>query len=111
MRRTLIWASRLALAGVLGFASVAKLRSPREFADAIEAYELVSPWAGAVVAVFLPWFEIAVALALFVPRVRLGATCSALGARNRVRPWGLGFIEVSSARPHRAGSSTRLPCG
>lgn len=70
---------RAALALVLAYAGSLKIASPDHFAESIERYDLIPPLAAAVVATYLPWLEIVVGIALFVPRVRPGAAAAAFG--------------------------------
>lgn len=51
--------ARLAVGGVLVYASIAKLSAPtEEFAYAIESYKLLSPGLSLVAAHFMQWFEL-----------------------------------------------------
>lgn len=80
--RAISIARRLALAvvaGVLAWAGVAKLGDPSRFATDIANYRLVSPFVAAMLAVYLPWFELSVAAGLLVPRLRSVARVLALG--------------------------------
>ena len=64
---------RLGLAATFGYAAVGKIADPAAFAFAIDNYRLV-PWPVAVVmALYLPWLEIAAVAALFWKRARGGA--------------------------------------
>jgi uncharacterized membrane protein YphA (DoxX/SURF4 family) len=56
---------RIALGGIFIYAAWAKLRDPWElYALAINSYEVLPLWAVELVARTLPWFELAVGLAL-----------------------------------------------
>ena len=70
------WLLRLAawmLIAVFGWAGVAKLADPAAFATAIDGYRLTPPFASAIMAVYLPWFEIALAAGLLTHRLRSSA--------------------------------------
>jgi uncharacterized membrane protein YphA (DoxX/SURF4 family) len=67
------WTARAALAAVLVYAGAVKALDPAAFARAIEHYRLLPHPLPAVVAVYLPWLEIACGAALFWPRLRRGA--------------------------------------
>lgn len=64
---TALVATTFAVAGVL------KLADPAGFAADIGHYRLVSPLVAAGLALYLPWFEITLAVGLFVPRLRRAA--------------------------------------
>lgn len=69
----LLIAACLLPAGIFIYAGALKAWDPMKFLEAIEGYCLL-PFALAVAASFyMPWLEIAAALALFVPRLRLPA--------------------------------------
>ncbi len=72
------WIALAIPAAALGFAGASKLIDPAAFAAAIINYKLVSPLVAGVVAVYLPWLELAVAFGLFVRRTRRAAWCLAL---------------------------------
>jgi hypothetical protein len=61
------WTLRLALAAILGFASVPKLRDPAGFRSAVAGYRLLPANAVATVAAALAIVEASAALALLVP--------------------------------------------
>jgi len=67
------------LAGVLVWAGVMKTLNPAAYAESIIGFRLV-PWPVAVlVALYLPWLELVVAMGLLVPRWREGALWIATG--------------------------------
>ncbi|HEY5552844.1 MAG TPA: MauE/DoxX family redox-associated membrane protein, partial [Opitutaceae bacterium] len=67
--KVLALAMRVLLAFLFVWAAVTKIRDPRAFQDAIASYHLL-PWLpAAIVAVWLPWFELTLASALWFPRV------------------------------------------
>lgn len=68
--KMLIAAIRLVLTAVFAWAAVAKIADPRAFQDAIASYHLLPRLPAAVVAVWLPWLEITLAVALWLPRFR-----------------------------------------
>jgi uncharacterized membrane protein YphA (DoxX/SURF4 family) len=61
---------RLLLAGVFGYAGIEKILEPGAFADSIAAYRLLPDALVNPVALVLPVVEVALALALFVPKLR-----------------------------------------
>lgn len=63
----------LALAATFLYAGGLKAWAPNEFALAIERYRLVPYQVSVVLALYLPWLEIAAALALFAPALRRAA--------------------------------------
>jgi putative oxidoreductase len=67
------WAARAMLAVVLVYAGAVKALDPAAFARAVEHYRLLPASLAAVVAVYLPWVEIAGGVGLFWPRLRRGA--------------------------------------
>ena len=74
--RLTVWSSRLALVvptAVLAFAGASKLGDPAAFADAISNYKLVSPLMAGVVAVYLPWLELVVAVGLWLRKTSRAA--------------------------------------
>lgn len=56
---------RLLLSGLFLWAAVSKIIDPRAFMDAIQSYHLLAWMPAAVVAVWLPWFELVLAAALW----------------------------------------------
>ena len=67
------WLARLAawmLAAVFAWAGAAKLADPAAFASAIDGFRLTAPLASALLAVYLTWFEIALAIGLLTRRLR-----------------------------------------
>jgi uncharacterized membrane protein YphA (DoxX/SURF4 family) len=66
--RTLAHAIRLVLALLFTWAAITKIRDPRAFQDAIASYHLL-PWLpAAIVTVWMPWLELTLAAALWIPR-------------------------------------------
>jgi hypothetical protein len=70
--------ARSALSGIFLAAAVLKLRDPDATLLAVFQYKLISWSASGAVASFLPFVEIAAAVGLWIPRVRLGAALLAL---------------------------------
>lgn len=61
------WSGRVAgwiVGGALAWAGVLKLADPARFAADIERYQLVGQGPAAILAVYVPWFEIGLGLAL-----------------------------------------------
>ena len=85
--RVILLAMRVALAIVFGQAGVLKIWdfgharfATPDFALAIQQYEILPlPDLVLLLAVYLPWVEIAAALGLLIPRFRLGALAAILG--------------------------------
>jgi putative oxidoreductase len=67
------------LAALFALAGALKLADPAAFAADIGNYRLVSVPVAAALALWLPWFEITLALALFLPRWRPAAATLAAG--------------------------------
>jgi uncharacterized membrane protein YphA (DoxX/SURF4 family) len=65
--------ARVILGAVFIYAGAAKALDPAAFAAAVDGYRLLPYPAVAVLAVYLPWLEIACGLGLFWPSTRLGA--------------------------------------
>ena len=72
-------AAAWAVALLLLFAGATKLGDPARFAIEIGNYRLVSPLVAGLLAVYLPWLEIALGLGLCVPRWRPAARLLATG--------------------------------
>ena len=70
--------ARFALSSIFFTAAVLKLRDPDSTLIAVFQYKLLSWSASGAVASFLPFIEIAAALGLWIPRVRLGASLLSL---------------------------------
>ena len=71
--RWTVWLSRLVLALVFVFAGAVKAMDPKAFAEEIMRYQL-APWPAAVVlALWLPFLEIAAGTGLLLPKLRAGA--------------------------------------
>jgi hypothetical protein len=71
--RVALWLVRIALAGVFVFAAVPKLLEPAEFATAIHNYRLVPEAVVGHLALFIPVFELVIALGLLLPSYAQGA--------------------------------------
>lgn len=61
-----VWAVRIALAGVFAYAAIPKLIDPAEFALAIQNYRAVPESLVGHIALFVPVFEIVIAIGLLV---------------------------------------------
>ena len=72
-RTILVWASHGVVAAALATAGALKALDPAAFAGDIGHYRIVSPFVAGVVAVYLPWLEIALAAGLLTPRARASA--------------------------------------
>lgn len=57
----------------LALAAIGKLSDPGAFGRAIERYRLTSPLVSGLLAVYLPWLELTVAVAWWRPRWRLAS--------------------------------------
>ncbi|HUG12487.1 MAG TPA: MauE/DoxX family redox-associated membrane protein [Opitutaceae bacterium] len=69
-------AIRLVLAFLFTWAAITKISDPRAFQDAIASYHLL-PWLpAAIVTVWMPWLELTLAVALWIPR--LGRTAAGM---------------------------------
>jgi uncharacterized membrane protein YphA (DoxX/SURF4 family) len=66
-------AARILLGAVFVYAGATKALDPAAFAAAIDAYRLLPYPLVVLVALYLPWIEIACALGLFWRRTRLGS--------------------------------------
>jgi uncharacterized membrane protein YphA (DoxX/SURF4 family) len=73
VKQTLVWVLRLALAAVFVYAAIPKLLDPGEFAAAIQNYRAVPESVVGHIALFVPVFEIVIAIALLVPPYTRGA--------------------------------------
>jgi uncharacterized membrane protein YphA (DoxX/SURF4 family) len=71
--RILEWALRLGLGGIFIYAGIAKLGDVQQFYLDIHHFELTPSDVSMVFAVFLPWLEIVLGVALVVRRLYLGA--------------------------------------
>lgn len=71
--RALEWLLRLGLGGVFIYAGIAKLGDVQQFYLDVHHFELTPPDVSMVLAMFLPWLEIAVGAALIARRLYLGA--------------------------------------
>ena len=72
-------AALLAVAAIFVFAGATKLGDPARFAVEIGNYRLVPPLVAGLLAVYLPWLEIALGLGLCAPRWRPAARLLAAG--------------------------------
>ena len=68
-----VWVLRVAIAGVFVYAAVPKLIDPSEFATSIQNYRVVPEEVVGHLALFVPVFELVIALALLVPQYQRGA--------------------------------------
>lgn len=73
MRRAVVIACRLVLAGVFLAAAVPKILSPHDFALAVFRYQILPDSLVNLMGIYLPWVELTAALALLVPRWSDGA--------------------------------------
>jgi putative oxidoreductase len=101
MRRWLSWTCLLALSGAFLYAGALKIVYPRAFQESILDYQLVGLVPAALLAWWLPWFEVMCAIALWWPRMRLAA---AMGVGAML----LGFLGAISAGLARGLS---ISCG
>ena len=72
-RARVLLALRVLLAGVFVWAAVPKLRDPGDFAMAIQNYRVVPESVVGHIAIFVPAFELVIALGLLVPSYQRGA--------------------------------------
>lgn len=72
-RSTWLWLLRAALAGVFVYAAVPKLLDPAEFAVSIQNYRVVPDAVVGHLALFVPVFELVIALGLLLPSYQRGA--------------------------------------
>jgi putative oxidoreductase len=68
-----VWVLRVALAGVFVYAAIPKLLDPGEFAAAIQNYRAVPDSVVGHIALFVPVFELAIAIGLLVSPYTRGA--------------------------------------
>ena len=61
-------AIRFVLAGLFVWAAMTKITDPRAFQDAIASYHLLPRFPAEIVTVWMPWLEITLAAALWLPR-------------------------------------------
>lgn len=71
--------ARVAVSAVFLFAGAVKIADPAAFLSDVGNYRLVPASVALAVASYLPWLELAAAIALWIPRVRRGATLILLG--------------------------------
>jgi putative oxidoreductase len=67
--RILAHSIRLVLAFLFTWAAIMKIRDPRAFQDAVASYHLLPRLPAAIVTVWMPWLELTLAGALWMPRV------------------------------------------
>jgi putative oxidoreductase len=73
MRRVVEWVLRLGLGGLFAFSGGVKVRDPETFFWDVHHFDL-TPWdLSMIIAMFLPWLEIAAGLALITRKLYLGA--------------------------------------
>lgn len=72
-REMWLWVVRVVLAGVFAWAAVPKLLDPGRFAADIENYRFVPDALAGHLALFVPVFELVIALALLLPAYHRGA--------------------------------------
>lgn len=78
-RDTVEWIGALALAGVFGVAAIPKIANPESFALMVFRYKILPYALVNLAAIYLPWIELAIAMALLWPgRSRRGAALLAL---------------------------------
>lgn len=65
--KILVWAALLLLAGAFGYAGVSKVLDPSEFQKSIDNYAVVPYPVAAAAALYLPYLEITLAVALLLP--------------------------------------------
>lgn len=73
MRRSLAWLCSIALAAVFAAACVPKIMAPHDFALMVFRYQLLPFALINIVAIYLPWLELASAVGLLFPASRRGA--------------------------------------
>lgn len=73
MKQALLWVLRIALAGVFAYAAVPKLLDPGEFVTAIQNYRAVPDSLVGHLALFIPVFELVIAIGLLVSPYTRGA--------------------------------------
>ncbi len=78
MRNALRWMVIVGLAAVLAWSGLAKVADPVAFVSAIRGFRIVDGGAAWVLAYYLPWLELVIAVALLVPRYARGAMLLAL---------------------------------
>jgi putative oxidoreductase len=71
--RIAMWVLRVAIAGVFVYAAVPKLFDPSEFATSIQNYRAVPDTVVGHIALFVPVFELVIALGLLSPQYQRGA--------------------------------------
>jgi putative oxidoreductase len=72
-RTAWLWVLRVLLAAVFAYAAVPKLIDPGEFAAAIQNYRAVPDYLVGYLALFVPVFELVIALGLLLPGYQRGA--------------------------------------
>lgn len=71
-------ASRVVLSAVFLWAGWAKIYDPAAFVREVENYRLIGGLLARLTAVYLPWLEVLMGLALWMPNLRRGAAWLAL---------------------------------
>ena len=83
MKRWLFWSCLVLLSGTFLYAGVLKILQPRAFQESILDYRVVDVATSALLAWWLPWFEVLCALSLWWPRFRyaglVGTTLMVIG--------------------------------
>jgi len=74
-----VWGARLAIAGVFLWAALPKLWDPGTFAADVQNYRLLPEALSGHVALFVPAFELVIAIGLVVPGYQRGAALLATG--------------------------------
>lgn len=67
-------ACRILLSGVFAWAAFSKIGTPENTHMAVYQYQIASWETSALIAAYLPWIELLAAIALWIPRFRLGAS-------------------------------------
>lgn len=100
--RVLGWICRLALGGLFLVAGYTKVQNPFLFEMAVDAYQLLPPWAVVTTARTLPWLELALGVLLIVGwKLRYFATAAALL---------LGFFVITMAITYSRGVEANCGC-
>lgn len=73
MKAAFVWVLRIVLAAVFAYAAIPKLIDPSEFVTAIQNYRAVPDSLAGHLALFVPVFELVIALGLLVPPYTRGA--------------------------------------
>lgn len=70
MNRWLYWSCLVLLSGTFLYAGALKILQPRAFQESILDYQVIGVATAALLAWWLPWFEVLCALSLWWPRFR-----------------------------------------